>query len=276
MSGIAAILNLDGSPVAPTGAERMANVLKPFGRDRQKIVMRGNAAFVFCLHKITPEDLFEQQPLVFANRFVMLFDGRIDNRHELSAALNIPAADLPLTPDSSIAMRLFDRWGEHAFERILGAFAIIVMDLRDSHIICARDQMGLRPLHYHLSATRFAVATNPGTLFALSWIPRICNKDKIVDTLVNRGMHEETTYYKDILRVPPGSIVSVRDSSLLKTRFWNADNIRDVRFKHDHEYVEAFEELLHAAVKANLRSHRVPCATITGGLDSSSISIIAA
>jgi asparagine synthase (glutamine-hydrolysing) len=276
MSGIAAILNLDGSPVAPTGVERMANVLKPFGLDRQKIVMRGNSAFVFCLHQITPEDLFEQQPLVFVNRFVMLFDGRIDNRNELSAALNIPAADLPFTPDSSIAMRLFDRWGEHAFERILGVFAIIVMDLRDGHLICARDQMGLRPLHYHLSATRFAVATNPDALFALSWIPRICNKDKIVDTLVNRGMNEETTYYKDILRVPAGSIVRVRDSSLSKTQFWNADNIPDVRFKHDHEYVEAFEQLLHAAVKASLRSRRAPCATITGGLDSSSISVIAA
>ena len=178
MSGIAAILNLDGSPVAPTEVERMANVLKPYGPDRQKIVVRGNAAFVFCLHQLTPEDLFEQQPLVFANRFIMLFDGRIDNRHELSAVLNIPAADLPFTPDSTIAMRLFDRWGEHAFERILGDFAIIVMDLRDGHLICARDQMGLRVLHYHLSATRFAVATNPDTLFALSWVPRICNKDQ--------------------------------------------------------------------------------------------------
>jgi asparagine synthase (glutamine-hydrolysing) len=89
-------------------------------------------------------------------------------------------------------------------------------------------------------------------------------------------MNEETTYYKDILRVPSGSIVRLRDSSLSKTRFWNADNIPDVRFKHDHEYVEAFEELLHAAVKATLRSRRTPCATITGGLDSSSISVIAA
>jgi asparagine synthase (glutamine-hydrolysing) len=276
MSGIAAILNLDGSPVAPTAVERMANVLKPYGPDRQKIVMRGNAAFVFCLHQLTPEDLFEQQPLVFANRFVMLFDGRIDNRQELSALLKIPAADLPFTPDSSIAMRLFDRWGEHGFEQILGVFAIIVMDLRDGSLICARDQMGLRVLHYYFSATQFAVATNPDTLFALSWVPRVCNKDQIADTLVNRGMNEETTYYKDILRVPSGSIVRLRDSSLSKTRFWSADNIPDVRFKHDHEYLEAFEELLHAAVKARLRSRRAPCATITGGLDSSSISVIAA
>ena len=51
-------------------------------------------------------------------------------------------------PDSMIAFRLFDRWGERAFERILGDFAIIVMDLQDGRLICARDHMGLRVLHY--------------------------------------------------------------------------------------------------------------------------------
>ena len=57
MSGIAAVLNLDGSAVPRSEVERMANVLKPYGPDRQKILMRGNAAFVFCLHQLTPEDL---------------------------------------------------------------------------------------------------------------------------------------------------------------------------------------------------------------------------
>ena len=84
MSGIAAVLNLDGSAVPQSEVERMANVLKPYGPDRQKTLVRGNAAFVFCLHHLTPEDLFERQPLLFANRFVMLFDGRIDNRSELT------------------------------------------------------------------------------------------------------------------------------------------------------------------------------------------------
>jgi asparagine synthase (glutamine-hydrolysing) len=255
----------------------MANVLRPYGPDRQKTLVRRNAAFVFCLHQLTPEDLFEQQPLVFANRFVMLFDGRIDNRSELSDTLNIGRSDLHLMPDSMIAMRLFDRWGERAFERILGDFAIIVMDLQEGHLICARDQIGCsRVLHYHLSATRFAVATNPETLFALSWVPRIWNEEKVRDTLVQRGVDPETTYFKEIFRVSPGSFVRVRGSSLSKTQFWNPENISDVRFKTDHEYVEAFQEHLQAAVKARLRSRRTPCATITGGLDSSSIAVIAA
>src|SRR5262245_11016207 len=104
----------------------MATVLKPYGPDRQRILTRENAAFVFCLHKLTPEDSFETQPLLWANRFIMLFDGRIDNRSELSDSLGIPTSELHTTPDSMIALRLFDRWGERAFERIVGVFAIII------------------------------------------------------------------------------------------------------------------------------------------------------
>ena len=52
MSGIGAILNLDGSTVPESEVERMASVLKPYGPDRQKTLMRGNAAFVFCLHEL--------------------------------------------------------------------------------------------------------------------------------------------------------------------------------------------------------------------------------
>src|SRR5262245_60846880 len=157
----------------------MANVLKPHGPDQQKTLMRKNAGFVFCLHRLTPEDLFERQPLVSADRFVMLFDGRIDNRSELSAVLGMSGTELNSVPDSMIVFRLFDRWGERAFERIVGAFATIIMDLRDGQLICARDHLGLRPLHYYRSAKRFTVATAPEALFALSWVPKVLNMDKV-------------------------------------------------------------------------------------------------
>src|SRR5262245_50665329 len=159
MSGIAAVVSLDGSGIPRSDVERMANVLKPHGPDRQRILTRANAAFVFCLHKLTPEDIFENQPLLLADRFVMLFDGCIDNRSELGNILGISISELSSMPDSMIVIRLFDRWGERAFERIVGAFAIIVMDLQDGRLLCARDHIGLRGLHYHRSVARFAVAT---------------------------------------------------------------------------------------------------------------------
>ena len=276
VSGIAAILNLDGSAASQSEIERVANVLRPFGPDRRKTLVRGNAAFAFCLHVLTPEDLFERQPLSLANRLIMLFDGRIDNRRELSDSLGISPPELHSMPDSMIVFRLFDRWGERAFERIVGVFAIILMDLQKGELICVRDHLGKRVLHYHRSVERFAVATAPEALFALSWVPRTMNRDLVADTLVNRGLNHEITYYQGIKRVPPACMVRMRGAHFSNERFWDPHSIVDVRFKSDHEYVEAFQERLDAAVKARLRSYRTPCAMMTGGLDSSSIAVIAA
>jgi asparagine synthase (glutamine-hydrolysing) len=275
MSGIAAVVSLDGSGIPRSDVERMANVLKPHGPDRHKTLTLANAAFVFCLHKLTPEDDFEVQPLLLADRFVMLFDGRIDNRSELGNILGISINELSSMPDSMIVMRLFDRWGERAFERVIGVFAIIVMDLQSGRLLCARDHMGLRPLHYYRSAARFAVATAPEVLFALSWVPRILNKENVADALIGR-LTIEGTYYQDIFRVLPGFSVHVCGPTFSKRRFWDLEGIADVRFTNDQDYVEAFQERLDGAVRASLRSRRPPCATITGGLDSSSISVVAA
>ena len=276
MSGIAAVLHLDGSSVPLREVDSVANALTPYGPDRQKTLARGNAAFVFALHTLSPEDVFEQQPILHVDRLVMLFDGRIDNRSELGEALGISGSNLISMPDSQIALCLFDRWGERAFERILGPFAIIVMDLQTGSLICARDHMGLRVLHYHRSANRFAVATAPDALFPLSWVPRILNRDKVGDTLVNRGLNGETTYYQEIYRILPGCIIRVSGASFSKEQFWDPERIADVRFKTEAEYVEAFQERLDNAVKASLRSRGSQCATITGGLDLSSIAVIAA
>src|SRR5262245_43390374 len=276
VSGIAAVFHFDGSTVPQPEIERVGNVLKAYGPDRQKILTRGCAAFAFCLHCFTAEDSLERQPLLLANRFVLLFDGRIDNREELGDALGIQASELGTLSDGALALELFDRWSSRGFERILGDWVIIVVDLQERRVLCARDHLGLRVLHYYHSPQRFAVATVPEALFALSWVPRILNKDKVGDALVNRGLNGETTYYQHIFRVLPGCIVRMRDGNMSKDRFWDPENITNVRFKSDHEYVEAFQECLAAAVKARIRSRRAPCALITGGLDSSSIAVVAA
>src|SRR5438874_13575659 len=98
MSGIGAVLSLGGAPVAQSEIERMRNVLKPHGPDRQKILLKQGSAFVACIHHLTPEDVFEQQPLAVSGRHVILFDGRLDNREDLAAALGIAPAELSSMP----------------------------------------------------------------------------------------------------------------------------------------------------------------------------------
>lgn len=278
MSGIGAILSLDGSGIPISDVERMAAALKPYGRDEQNIkVMHGaGAAFVFCLHKLVPEDSVDVQPQSLADRIFLLFDGRIDNRNELGELLGISSSELRVLPDSGIALRLFDRFGPCAFEQIVGVFATIVMDLQDGRLFCARDHIGMRCLHYHQSEGRFSVATAPEALFALGWVPQTLNKEDLADTLAGRTTDGERTHYTGVYRVLPGCILEASSSNVRKQKFWHPERIAEVRYKDDRDYVAAFQEHLDQAVRACLRTRKMPCAMITGGLDSSSISVVAA
>ncbi len=136
--------------------------------------------------------------------------------------------------------------------------------------------MGLRVLHYHQSKQRLSISTCPEALFALGWVPRLVNEDKVADTLANRGLNGETTYFRDISRVLPGWVLHVTRNGASRRQFWDPHSVPDVRFKRDEEYVDALRHYIEVAVRSNLRSRKVPCATITGGLDSSTLSVVAA
>ncbi len=135
LSGIGAVFSFDGSPIPSADVERMRNVLAPYGPDRQRIVVRSGSAFVACIHQLTPEDSLEQQPLLVEDRFVALFDGRLDNREELAAALGISGGDLSAMSDSVLAFRAWSRWQEKAFAAMTGVFAVIVADVRTGELV---------------------------------------------------------------------------------------------------------------------------------------------
>src|SRR5262249_38886407 len=105
---------------------------------------------------------------------------------------------------------------------------------------------------------------------------RILNKEKLADTLVRQSGGHEINLFKDVFCIPPGFPLPLRGAAFFKHHFLDPERISRLRFNSDDHYFGAFKERLDEAVRARLRSCHPPCATITGGLDSSSIAVIAA
>ncbi len=73
-----------------------------------------------------------------------MFDGRLDNRAELIAALSIKALpDDPLS-DTQIVLHAYQAWGEKCTERLLGPVAFVIYDVQKHTILCNRDALGTR------------------------------------------------------------------------------------------------------------------------------------
>ena len=278
MSGIAAVYYRDGRPASRGEIERVARVLGMYGRERQLIRVEGSVAFAYAHFTDTPEARGSYQPLTGGGgRYTMVFDGRLDNRTDVARELSIETDDLRLLSDAQLAMQCWERWGEDSYNRWVGNFALINWDKREARLIAARDQFGRRTLHFHQTPQRLVLASAPKCIHALGDVPREVDEQKIADALSQLYHDGERTFFKGIKRIPAGCSMTVEAEKSSVRRYYNfRDHIREVRYQSDDDYVEAARELFQTCVKANLRSVGPVGAFMSGGLDSSTMSIFAA
>ena len=276
MSGIGAVFHRDGRPAGRDEITRMARALAIYGPERQAISTAGSIAFAYTHFSNTPESRFEQQPLGGGGgRFMMVFDGRLDNREELAEQLGIGAPDLALLSDSAIAMRCWEKWRLSAPERWIGEFAVIIWDKAERQLVAARDPFGLRTLSFHASPTRLVLASAPKGVFAAGGVPRALDEQKIADALVHLYSDVSRSFFKDVQRLAPAHLLIADGRKLEIRRYWSAENLPEVRLPRDDDYVEAARELLARATKAQLRSAGRVGALMSGGLDSPAVAITA-
>jgi len=199
---------------------------------------------------------------------VLAFDGRIDNRDDVVAALGLPPRDLP---ESSIVLAAVERWGEAAPHRLIGDFAYAVWDSRARRLILTVDQGGCRTLYFHAADGAVAFATSMGTLLALPGVPRRLDEGLLAEHLIQCHRNDDRTEWQGIQRIPAGSQGVFGDGSHRVEAWWRFDPARRIRLARDQDYVDAARDLLDQAVACRLRSATPIVASLSGGLDSSAV-----
>lgn len=278
MSGIFGFWRLDGRPVERETLERMSNVLAHRGPDGSSMWQGGPVGLGHRMFRATPESIAEHQPLVApGGDLVLTADVRLDNRDELITSLK-PHGRAHEVTDAELILRAYERWGLGCAEKLLGDFAFVLWDAREQALVCVRDHFGIKPFYYyHAPGRLFAFASEIKALLTLEDIPDEIDEMEIARHLVLPVNDDLTsTFYQFVKRPLPGSTLTVSSRGLEERRYWELDGTRSLTLSSDGEYAEAFRELFVRAVKARLRSNAPVATMLSGGLDSSSITCIAA
>src|SRR5262245_20241339 len=135
MSGIAGLFRRDHGPIDPETLSRLHAAGSHRGVDGGRIWRDGCAGLSHQLLRCTPESSCEQPLLDAAAGLAITFDGRLDNRADLIAALDARAA----ADDAWLVLRAYERWQEAVAARLLGDFAFAIWDGRAERFFCARD-----------------------------------------------------------------------------------------------------------------------------------------
>jgi len=277
MSAIFGLIHLDNQLVIPDELERMSRACAPLGPDGGGTFIERATGLGYCLMRFTPEDKFEQKPWLSTDRqTVLVCDIRLDNREELTRELAIPFSEMCHLPDSAYVLTAYEKWGEDCVQHLVGDYAFALWNARDQRLFLARSAVGGRPLYYYATSNLFAFASTPKGLFTLPNIPRSLNLERIADYLVHAPIEPGTSFFRDIRRLHAGHVLTVCRSVVKERRFWQPELLRELRYRSDDEYVNAFNELFELVVAAQLRSVSPVGVMMSGGLDSTSVAAVAA
>lgn len=272
MSGIAGILNLDGRPADPETLKRMGSALFHRGPDAEGYWTEGAVGLVHRMLATTPESVNETQPFLNeTGELCLTFDGRIDNRTELTAELRLKGARLHSDTDAEIVLCAYQIYGEDCPGKIIGDFAFALWDRRNRLLFCARDPLGIRPFYYYADESRFLFASEMQPLFADTGVQRKPNLPLIGGYLNNHFDDQEATRYVNVHRLPPRYLLTMAKGGPVKRKYWDLEPRRAVRYRTDAEYAEHFRSVFQEAVRCRLRSKDPVGMMLSGGLDSSSI-----
>ncbi len=270
MSGIAGIYNFETRPIDPWQLTVLSQALAERGPDGGSELITGRLAMAYRAFHTTAESRRERQPLVSVWGHVLCWDGRLDNRDEL-LALFTNECD---RTDAGLVLAAYQKWGADFLPRISGDFALSLWDPSIQTLLLARDPFGVRRLYFWRDNEQLVWSSTLTSLLALPEIDVQVNDEYVAGCF---ALYPElsSTPYRDINAVEPGQVITIKDRRTQQRRFWRPAEREEIRYADDREYVEQFYHLFREAVACRLRSDRPVWSELSGGLDSSSIVLMA-
>lgn len=227
-------------------------------------------------------DLSERgrQPLADTEgRAWMVFNGEVYNYVELRAELESFGHRFSSTGDSEVVLKSYLQWGVRCFERFNGMWALGIYDVRARKLVLSRDRFGKKPLYFARTQHFFLFASEIKALLTHGEVQARMNLRKVAAyagrhyRYVNR---DETSFFDGVESVPKSSFLEVgADGTGRVQSYWRLAP-SSVLLGNEEDLTERYKNLLDDAVRIRLRSDVPVGVLLSGGLDSTAITALAA
>ena len=274
MCGIVGIIDKNNQPVDLELLRRMADKLNHRGPDEEGHLIAGP---VGLYHKrLSIIDLATGRQPMTSGAVSIVFNGEIYNYIELREELKAKGHEFKTTSDTEVILHLYKEYGDECVKRLNGMFAFILHDAARRRILTARDHFGIKPLYYFVGNDCILFASEIKALLAHPAVRPEPNYDAVYDYLTFQYVLGDATLFKNIRKLEPGhrQIVDLDSMSVDTLKFWEPDF--NVDLHHTEAYfIYTLQNLLVDTINLQLRSDVPVGAYLSGGMDSSIVTILA-
>ena len=206
-------------------------------------------------------------------------DARLDDRDALCAALGVPHPERAGSTDGDLILRAWVRWGRDCPNHLLGDYAFAVRDARRRILFCARDHAGARPFYHVRTPYGFAFASTVGAVLAVPGVEDGLDEASVATYLMGHIVRPPHTFFQAVRNLPPGHALTVEEdarAAVRLERYWRPENVPRAPPASDDAYAEELLDLFARAVKDRLRGADPVGTHLSGGFDSSGVTVLAA
>ena len=277
MCGIAGIIDFAGTADHASQLERMIESLNHRGPDEQGTYITHEA---FLAHKrlVVIDQENGKQPMTRCageKKYTICYNGELYNTKEIANELRAYGYAITSHSDTEVLLYSYICFGEACLERLNGIFAFAIYEEPENKLFLARDRIGVKPLFYAQRGSCMLFASEIKALLASGMIPAEVDRYGLAEVfLIGPGRTEGNGVFRHIDEIKPGCCLTCTAHMLRQRRYWAL-----CARPHEHteaQTVETVRELVYDSISRQLISDVPVCTFLSGGLDSSIITAIAA
>jgi len=246
MCGIVGQINLDGEPVSSAVLKRMTDSIIHRGPDGEGQWVEGSIGLGHRRLAIIDTSSAGKQPMISADhRFVLTYNGEVYNFRELRTELEAKGYQFNSQTDSEVVLSALAEWGEGAFIKFNGMFALALWDRKEKILLLGRDRYGIKPLYYSHKEQTLLFGSEQKAIFEQPAFDRKINKKALLEYFTFQNIFTDQTLTQGVSILPAGHFAKLSlkqvNPHLVKTCYWDLKFTEPDKPAAKEEYLEELE-----------------------------------
>ncbi|CAN5713071.1 asparagine synthase (glutamine-hydrolyzing) [soil metagenome] len=280
MCGIAGVCNLNGEAVSTGLLKRMTDVIAHRGPDGEGHYTDGPVGLGHRRLAIIDLSPAGHQPMAnVAGDCVITYNGEIYNFQKLRVELEALGYQFHSRTDTEVIVHAYEEWGEKCIDYFNGMFAFAIYDRKRQGLFLARDRYGIKPLYWYSKNGIFIFASEIKAILEHPQVSRRLCYPALNEYFTFQNIFTDLTLFEGIRLLPPGCTLNLEfkgTSAPEIKRYWDYSFASEPLSSSAEENTQELYQLFVQAVTRQLVSDVPVGSYLSGGMDSGSITSVAA
>ena len=208
-------------------------------------------------------------------KYTLIYNGELYNTEDIRQELISEGYKFDSYSDTEVLLTSYMCWGVNLVDKLNGIFAFAIYDEKLEQVLLVRDQLGVKPFFYSQKGSNIIFGSEIKTVLAHPLVSSTVDKEGLTEIFaLGPAVKPGSAVFKDIKELPPAHLAIITKKDMVIKEYWTLEAKENNESLE--ECIDHLQFLLKDAIERQLVGDVPLCTFLSGGLDSSAISAVAA